>query len=219
MGGQSGKYDVFSDPTIEGHAATKRLLSASYSMSAVNGLDSFVQRPIDRLLSRFEESSRSGQQMNLADWLQWFAFDVIGEVSFSKQFGFLDAGRDVDDTLKAIDETLWSGIVIAELPELDAIRKSPLFRHLPLVGGYDTRLNFIIGVGTHSHDCKLPIYLPYFNKTDVEWVICINSKLNAYYLSVVNSRKSIVGTCSHGFSRCNRSTLSMMTSTYRSRSP
>ncbi|KEF55246.1 uncharacterized protein A1O9_08900 [Exophiala aquamarina CBS 119918] len=149
MGGQSGKYDVFSDPTIEGHAATKRLLSASYSMSAVNGLDSFVQRPIDRLLSRFEESSRSGQQMNLADWLQWFAFDVIGEVSFSKQFGFLDAGRDVDDTLKAIDETLWSGIVIAELPELDAIRKSPLFRHLPLVGGYDTRLNFII-VG-HMH--------------------------------------------------------------------
>ncbi|KAK6383773.1 hypothetical protein LTS17_003065 [Exophiala oligosperma] len=145
MGGQSGKYDVFSDPTIEGHAATKRLLSASYSMSSVNELDEFVQRPVDKLLSRFEEFSRSGQPMNLADWLQWFAFDVIGEVSFSKQFGFLDAGKDVDDTLKAIDETLWSGIVIAELPELDAIRKSFVFRHLPLVGGYDTRLNFIIG--------------------------------------------------------------------------
>lgn len=148
MGGHSGKYDVFSDPTIAGHAATKRLLSSSYSMSAVNELDAFVQRPIDRLLSRFDEFAQSKRSMNLADWLQWFAFDVIGEVSFSKQFGFLDAGRDVDNTLKAIDETLWSGIIIAELPELDTIRNSSLFKHLPLIGGYDTRLNYIVGVGT-----------------------------------------------------------------------
>ena len=146
MGGQSGKYDVFSDPTIAGHAASKRLLSNSYSMAAVNELDAFVQRPVDRLLQRFDDFALSGQSMNLADWLQWFAFDVIGEVSFSKQFGFLDAGEDVGKTLKAIDETLWSGIVIAELPELDAIRKSWFFKHLPVVGGYDTRLNFIIGV-------------------------------------------------------------------------
>ena len=115
-------------------------------MSAVNELDAVVQRPINRLLERFGEYADSGQPMNMADWLQWFAFDVIGEVSFSKQFGFLDAGRDVDNTLKAIDETLWSGIVISELPELDRLRKSAFFRHLPLVGGYDTRLNFIIGV-------------------------------------------------------------------------
>ncbi|EXJ59424.1 uncharacterized protein A1O5_12305 [Cladophialophora psammophila CBS 110553] len=145
MGGQSGKYDVFSDPTTEGHAASKRMVSHSYSMAAVNELDLFVQRPVDRLLQRFGEHTDGGTPMNLADWLQWFAFDVIGEVSFSKQFGFLDAGKDIDDTLKAIDETLWSGIVIAELPELDRIRKSSLFKYLPVVGGYDQRLNIIIG--------------------------------------------------------------------------
>lgn len=162
MGGHTGKYDVFADPTIEGHAASKRFLSATYSMSSVNELDFSVQQPIDNLLTRFDEFATSGQSMNLADWLQWFAFDVIGEVSFSKQFGFLDAGRDVDETLKAIDETLWSGIVIAELPELDTIRKTSLFKHLSLIGGYDTRLNFIIGVRTTDSPIFETILIGFF---------------------------------------------------------
>lgn len=116
-------------------------------MNAVSQLDTFVQRPIDRLLQRIDEYANSQRPMNFSDWMQWFAFDVIGEVSFSKQFGFLDEGRDIDGTLRSIDDMLWSGIVIAELPELYRFSQSPYFRMIPVVGKYGAKLNFIIEVG------------------------------------------------------------------------
>ena len=146
MAGKSHKWDIFSDPSIEGHAANKRLVSNSYSMNTVSELDSFVQKPIDRLLQQMDDYADSRKPMNFSEWLQFAAFDVMGEVSFSKEFGFLAEGRDIDNTLKSIDKMLWSGIVIAELPELYDISQSPYFRMLPIVGQYGASLNFLIEV-------------------------------------------------------------------------
>jgi hypothetical protein len=150
FGGRSGKWDIFADPTHDGHAANKRMVSSSYSLNAVTELDLFVQRPTDRLLQRMGEFADNGKPMNLSLWLQWYAFDVIGEVSFSKQFGFLDQGKDVDNTLKNIEDSLWSGIVMAELPELDDLRNSALFQLLPFVGNYKTNMNMLAKVSDAS---------------------------------------------------------------------
>ncbi|KAL1604872.1 hypothetical protein SLS60_004412 [Paraconiothyrium brasiliense] len=35
-----------------------------------------------------------GKKVDLAEWTQFFAFDVVGELAFGKNFGLLDAGRD-----------------------------------------------------------------------------------------------------------------------------
>lgn len=39
---------------------------------------------------------------NLGDWLQFFAFDVMGTLTFSKRYGFLDTGKDVGGMLASI---------------------------------------------------------------------------------------------------------------------
>ena len=119
-------------------------------MTAVVELDSVAQKPIDRLLQRIEEYAESGNPMNFSEWMQWTAFDVIGEVSFSKQFGFLDEGKDIDGTLKSIDDMLWSGIVVAEIPELFNI-KSSYANLMPFIGRYTQKLGFIIEVSV-SYD-------------------------------------------------------------------
>ena len=33
---------------------------------------------------------------NFAEWLQFLAFDVIGQITYSKSHGFVDRGEDVD---------------------------------------------------------------------------------------------------------------------------
>ncbi|KAK8137784.1 hypothetical protein PG984_001164 [Apiospora sp. TS-2023a] len=38
----------------------------------------------------------------MGHWLQCYAFDVIGLITFSKRFGFLDRGEDVGGVMKAI---------------------------------------------------------------------------------------------------------------------
>jgi cytochrome P450 len=53
----------------------------------------------------------------MSKWAQLFAFDVIGEVTFSKPFGFLAAGKD-DGSFKAIDEALASASWIGQVPWL-----------------------------------------------------------------------------------------------------
>lgn len=43
-----------------------------------------------------------------ADYLsrQYYAFDVVGELTFAKKLGFLEKGADVDNMMAAIDGTL-----------------------------------------------------------------------------------------------------------------
>ena len=42
-----------------------------------------------------------GVDFDMYDWLQYFTFDVIGEVTFSRRLGFLDKGGDIEDVIEA----------------------------------------------------------------------------------------------------------------------
>ena len=132
-------------------------------MNSVVELDAYVQRPIDRLIERMNDYARLGKEMNFSDWLAWFAFDVMGEVSFSRQFGFLEEGRDIDNTLQGIENMVWSGIVIAELPELYDFFQSKWFRMIPIVGQYGASLNFLIDVSARQ-----AIHISRYGKTDYD---------------------------------------------------
>lgn len=44
-------------------------------------------------------SASSGSRIDLAEWTQFFAFDVVGELAFGKEWGLLDAGKDHDGLL------------------------------------------------------------------------------------------------------------------------
>ena len=70
----------------------------------------------------------------------------MGQISFSRDFGFLHEGRDINNTLASIESMLWSGIVLSEIPELYHISQASWFRALPFVGNYGKSLNFLIDV-------------------------------------------------------------------------
>ena len=46
--------------------------------------------------------ARSMEVFDLGEWLQFFAFDVMGTMTFSKRYGFLDQGKDVGGMLGTI---------------------------------------------------------------------------------------------------------------------
>lgn len=55
------------------------------------------------MAQRFSEIAASGKSIDLEHWLQCYAFDVIGEITFGKRFGFLDLGLDQTGVFAAID--------------------------------------------------------------------------------------------------------------------
>lgn len=54
--------------------------------------------------------------VDIGEWLQFYAFDVIGAITFSRTFGFLDAGVDYTGVIGGIDFGLKYAAVIGQIP-------------------------------------------------------------------------------------------------------
>lgn len=54
-------------------------------------------------------------------WIQYFAFDVIGEITWSKRLGFVEEDKDVSNIISTVDSFQNYGTVIGQDPWLDRL--------------------------------------------------------------------------------------------------
>ncbi|KAJ9350283.1 cytochrome P450 [Paecilomyces variotii] len=121
------------------HAAIKRPISAAYSMSTLTEFEPFVDNTIHTFFRRLDEFAEKNEPCDIAKWLQYYAFDVIGELTFSKALGFLESGHDVDGIVESIEKNLDYAGKTGQMPWLDYLFvKNPL-RQL-LRGGSTTAI-------------------------------------------------------------------------------
>ncbi|KAI1404963.1 cytochrome P450 [Hypoxylon fuscum] len=138
--------DIFTEIREDVHAMKKKVANVPYSMAAMKQLSPFIDETIDFLVSRldqfcpdtaipgFQQAGLPGRNpiVNLGDWLHFFAFDVLGEVAFSRSFGFLAAGVDKEDAIKTIDNSQKYNGIVGQIPEVDCLlRRNPLWRWIP----------------------------------------------------------------------------------------
>ncbi|KAF5517410.1 Cytochrome P450 monooxygenase gsfF [Colletotrichum aenigma] len=109
------KFDLFPERDDAIHAAQRRLVSRPYAMSTLKELEPYVDSAIHVLFDKLNEMV--GQTVDMGNWVQLYAFDVIGEVTFSKRFGFMDVGSD-DGSFKQIENALQSAAWIGQVPWL-----------------------------------------------------------------------------------------------------
>ncbi|KAI0010206.1 cytochrome P450 [Xylariaceae sp. FL0662B] len=91
-------HNVFSTQDAEYHAALKRTMGSLYTTTAVAGLEYHLDDCTQLFMTKMNEIIGDGKSapVDLAAWLQYYAFDSLGAVNFSKKLGFLDSGTDVD---------------------------------------------------------------------------------------------------------------------------
>lgn len=66
-------------------------------MSALVQYEPLVNEVIELFLTRTEQIFATQDKVcDFALWLQYFAFDVIGSITYSKQHGFVDKNEDID---------------------------------------------------------------------------------------------------------------------------
>ncbi|CAD6443462.1 0c9fd5bc-d3f3-4ba2-8127-3c0015f70ac3 [Sclerotinia trifoliorum] len=97
---------LFSGRNPHRHSAQRRKVANHYSMSSLVGYEPYVNNSTELLSRRFGELASSGKIVDLQHWLQCYAFDVIGEITFGQRFGFLDMGEDKDGVFAALDDGL-----------------------------------------------------------------------------------------------------------------
>ena len=78
-------------------------------------LEKYVDDAVMHFMAKM--SGMQGQGVDMGLWVQLFAFDVIGELTFSKRFGFMDAGKD-DGSFAQIDTAMASGAWLGQIPAL-----------------------------------------------------------------------------------------------------
>jgi cytochrome P450 len=125
------KFDLFGGRDEKVHGQHRRLISSIYSLDQLKKLEPGVDNAITLMVKKLGEVAKEAGTVDMSKWAQLFAFDVIGEVTFSKSFGFLEAGKD-DGSFQAIDEALVSAAWIGQVSWLYWLHD----RFMPVIGNW-----------------------------------------------------------------------------------
>ncbi|EDU46193.1 CypX Cytochrome P450 [Pyrenophora tritici-repentis] len=136
--GQPEEYNLFSEPSISVHANVRRPIAQLYSQTTLLSYEPFVETCNTILLKRLEEYARNGKALNVRNLMQYYAFDVIGEITVGSRFGLMEDGGDKSGIVEAIDESMTYAAIIGLIPEwhwwigmtMDKLRLEPGFRKI-----------------------------------------------------------------------------------------
>lgn len=87
----------------EFHGDRRRVWSQSFSDKALRGYESRIALYNKALIDRLGE--HGGQGVNAAKWFNFYSFDVMGDLAFSKDFGMLRSGEQ-HFAVKLLDDAL-----------------------------------------------------------------------------------------------------------------
>lgn len=102
------------------HARLRRPVNHAYALTTLLGYEKLMDVTTSAFFRQLEERFvATGAECDLANWLQFYAFDVIGEMTFGTRFGFCEQGQDVGDMLKhTMAHMKWMSSM-GQLPWLD----------------------------------------------------------------------------------------------------
>lgn len=117
-------YSIFSTQNQAHHRILKSGIAQKYSLSSLLRLEPLVdkvtQNFVSTLRTRLDSSQNSseGVVIDFGEWVQYYAFDVIGAITFSKTFDFIDAGKDERGVIQGLEGGLMYGGVVGQIPGL-----------------------------------------------------------------------------------------------------
>jgi cytochrome P450 len=132
--------NLFADLDPYHHASQRRKYASAYSMSSLVRYEPSVNECTSLLAQRFSELAAYGNTINFGHWLQCYAFDVIGLITFANRFGFLDNGQDKDRVFDAIENRSAYSSLVGIFYSLHRF----LFPLLPKTGSYGYVLNYAL---------------------------------------------------------------------------
>ncbi|TXB97730.1 hypothetical protein FocTR4_00011814 [Fusarium oxysporum f. sp. cubense] len=101
---------MFTTTDPQEHKALKRPVAQKFSMSSLRTLEYLVDPCSDIFAKAMLDLQ--GQVVDLGKWAQWYAFDVIGAITFSRRFGFMENRKDVKNIILGIELGLaYAGII------------------------------------------------------------------------------------------------------------
>ncbi|KAH7413960.1 cytochrome P450 [Phaeosphaeria sp. MPI-PUGE-AT-0046c] len=114
--GLSEQVDNFVQTDERKHSNYRRIVNPVYSLSNVLKSEAYINEVSDLFLQRMDEHAGRAEVVDLGQWLQMYAFDVIGEIFFGKTFGFLRNSEDHGTYIASLDALIPFVCTVAVAP-------------------------------------------------------------------------------------------------------
>ena len=94
---------VFNTQDENLHKTLKTPVASLYSLTNLVKFEPFIDEEIGMLFEQLDKRfERAQETFDLADWMQYFAYEVMGTMTFSKRYGFIEQGNDNNGLLKVV---------------------------------------------------------------------------------------------------------------------
>lgn len=113
---------LFSTTDEEYHANLRKSVNHAFSMSSLIQYEPYVDKTTEKFLDQTDALFSSKNSIcDFVKWLQFYAFDVIGEMTYSKRHGFVDRCEDIDGMVDYLGK-LFSYVAPVKLSDQCLIR-------------------------------------------------------------------------------------------------
>lgn len=105
-------------------------------------VDSTTAAFLTQMTERYADREDQSGICDFGTWLQYYAFDVIGELTYSKRLGFVDRGEDVDSIISNLERLLNYVSVVGissskstpqQAPPITRLTRAPQIGQMPIL--------------------------------------------------------------------------------------
>lgn len=90
------------------HSFLRKRVSHVYSMTSIVAMEPYIQGCLDLMLQLLRKHADAGNIVDISEWTNAFAYDVVGEIAYGERFGHLQTETDVMGFRQAIfDRFYW----------------------------------------------------------------------------------------------------------------
>lgn len=89
------------------HTRKRKIVSHTFSMKSVAQFEQYIHSNLEEFVKQWDRLSRLGNggytQIDALPWLNYLAFDIIGDLAFGAPFGMLVTGKDIAEVRESPD--------------------------------------------------------------------------------------------------------------------
>ena len=115
MRGESART-LFSSGDISWHNALRKAINPFFTAGASAGYEQLIDQTVDLFLEQWNVrfAGKKGPEgvINLEDWLLYFSFDVIGQLTYGSRHGFMESGYDSQGIIAFLQKFAVYGSVV-----------------------------------------------------------------------------------------------------------
>ncbi|KAF4462515.1 Pisatin demethylase [Fusarium albosuccineum] len=98
------EQNIFPIQDNERHKERRRRISPLYTMSSMVSYEPAVDGMTNVCIRKLYQFAEEGRLIDIPHWMQYYAFDVIGEITFNKSFNMMENEGDTSGMIPGIRE-------------------------------------------------------------------------------------------------------------------